>query len=58
MNHLTLYVKLIMIVDFPRKGVHSFIHFSGQPVALNSLGTINIESPYIFFYEHHLKNNH
>lgn len=47
-NQLTLYEKFIMIVDFPRKGEHSFINFSGHPVALNSLGTIDIESPYFF----------
>ena len=56
-NQLTLYEKLIRIVDFPRKGVYSFINFPGHPVALNSLGTIDIESPYIFSMNI-IKKNH
>lgn len=48
MNHLTLYAKLIMFVNFRRKGVHSFINVPGHPVALNSLETVNIDAPYNF----------
>ena len=37
-----------MFVVFPGKRVHSFINISGHPVALSSLGTIDIGSPYNF----------
>lgn len=35
------------VCGFFQESIQSFINFPGQPVALNSLGTISIEAPYI-----------